>query len=164
MKELTLTSTLQIIEAKDELSIEEKELVEEAKKAVSKAYAPYSRFQVGCAVRMDNGAIVSGGNQENASFPVGLCAENTVLSTAASMHPGVGISAMAIATYTEERGYSTDPVAPCGICRQSILEFENRSGHPIILLLIGGDNHIVRSNGVKNLLPLSFSAEELPKK
>jgi cytidine deaminase len=71
---------------------------------------------------------------------------------------------MAIATYTEGRGYETDPVAPCGICRQSILEFENRSGHPIILLLVGGENQIVRANGVKSLLPLSFSAEELPKK
>jgi cytidine deaminase len=75
MKELKLTTTLQIIESMDELSVDEQALVEEAKKAVSKSYAPYSRFQVGCAVRLDNGEVVSGGNQENASFPVCICAE-----------------------------------------------------------------------------------------
>ncbi len=136
-------------------------LVEEARKATSKAYTPYSNFKVGCSVLLDNGEMVSGGNQENASYPACICAENVALSAAVSQFPGVGIKALAIAT--SGGADEESPVAPCGICRQSILEHQGRSGHPIQILLVGGDGTIIKANGIKPLLPLSFSQKDLLK-
>jgi cytidine deaminase len=163
MKELKLTATLTIIEDKSELSDEELRLVEEAKSATDKAYAPYSNFFVGCAIQTDNGHILSGGNQENASYPACICAENITLAAARSQFPNEGIKMMAIATRSKGASFNPDPVAPCGVCRQSILEHQNRSGHPIIILLIGGDGSIIKSHGIEPLLPLSFSSGDLPK-
>lgn len=163
MKELKLTATLTIIENENELSPEESKLVTEAKVATDKAYAPYSRFRVGCALLTDNGNLLSGANQENASYPACICAENVTLSAARAQFPREGIKMMAIATRSEGKALNPEPVAPCGICRQSILEHQNRSGHPIVILLIGGDGTIVKCNGIEALLPLSFSSGNLPK-
>jgi cytidine deaminase len=135
------------------LSEAERELIAEARAAASRAYAPYSRFEVGAALRLDNGTIVSGNNQENASFPAGICAERTALHAAMAGAPQARVVEMAIVvpSVTGDR-----PVSPCGICRQALLEQEVRQGSPMRLLLAtaSGVTYELASAGM--LLPLSF--------
>ena len=135
-------------------------LLEKAKEATRDAYAPYSRFRVGAAATLDNGEIVTGSNQENASFPAGICAERVLMSTASSLYPGIPIHTLAI-SYYNENGLSEKPISPCGICRQSLQEFEQRTGKPIRLLLGGekGPVYIIPQAGL--LLPFAFTADEL---
>ena len=111
-------------------------LLAAARAATKDAYAPYSRFRVGAAARMQNGVIITGTNQENASYPAGICAERTLLSVAGSLYPGVSIDTLAV-SYHNENGLSDRPISPCGICRQSLQEFEQRAGKPVRLLLGG---------------------------
>ncbi len=152
--------SFEVYDSSDELGREDADLLNRARSATQQAYAPYSLFRVGAAARLKNGEIVHGSNQENASFPAGLCAEGVVLATAASLYPGVPIDILAI-SYDNERGPSDKPISPCGICRQSIREFEQRTGQTIRLLLSGqkGKVYIVPKASV--LLPLAFSAEDL---
>src|SRR6516162_3270749 len=117
-----------------ELPLADARLLSAAKRATGDAYAPYSRFRVGAAAQLANGDIVTGSNQENASFPAGICAERTLLSAAASRFPGVPIETLAI-SYSNEQGPSDRPISPCGICRQSLQEIEQRTGRPIRLIL-----------------------------
>lgn len=135
-------------------------LLNAAKKATGDAYAPYSHFRVGAAARLTNGEIITGSNQENASFPAGICAERTLLSVAASRFPGVAIETLAI-SYVNENGPSDRPISPCGICRQSLQEFEQRTGRPIRLVLGGlaGKIFVIPQSG--SLLPLAFTSDEL---
>jgi cytidine deaminase len=142
------------------LSVQDKALLGQAREATRLAYAPYSHFRVGAAARMDNGEIVSGSNQENASFPAGLCAEGVLLATASSLFPGMPIETLAI-SYDNENGPSDHPISPCGICRQSLQEFEQRTGRPVRLLLAGqqGKVCVIPLSGL--LLPLAFTAGEL---
>jgi cytidine deaminase len=143
-----------------ELSPADAQLLNEARAATSHAYAPYSHFHVGAAARLSNGALVTGTNQENASFPAGICAERTLLSAAASLYPGVGIETMAI-SYDNQQGSSDRPIAPCGICRQSLQESEQRSGGPIRLILSGQEGKVLIIPAAGVLLPLAFTSEEL---
>ncbi len=131
-----------------------------ARRATEKAYAPYSQFRVGAAARLMNGEMLSGANQENAAFPAGLCAEGVLLATASSLYPGVPIDTLAV-SYHNERGSSDRPISPCGICRQSLQEFEQRTGHPVRLIMGGleGKVYIVPQAGL--LLPLAFGPDEL---
>src|SRR5450631_892536 len=100
-------------------------LLSEARKATQYAYAPYSRFRVGAAAKLANGKTVIGTNQENASYPAGICAERVLLSSVSSQYPGIAIEAIAV-TYQNENGHSDRPISPCGICRQSLQEYEHR--------------------------------------
>ena len=109
---------------------------------------------------MANGEIVAGSNQENASFPVGLCAERVLLASASSLYPKVPISVIAI-SYNSEQGKSDHPVAPCGICRQSLQEFEGRLKHPIRLILGGMEGKVFIIPKASTLLPLAFTGGEL---
>jgi cytidine deaminase len=109
---------------------------------------------------MKNGEIVSGSNQENASFPVGLCAERVLLATASSLYPKVPIDTIAI-SYNSDHVPSDHPVAPCGICRQSLQEFEERSKCPIKLVLGGMKGKVIVIEKASQLLPLAFTSEEL---
>ena len=143
-----------------ELSASDAELLKAAKNAIADAYAPYSRFRVGAAARLVNGEVVTGSNQENASFPAGICAERTLLSAVASRYPGVAIDTLAI-SYSNENGPSDRPISPCGICRQSLQEMEQRTGHPIRLVLGGLEGKVFVLPEAGQLLPLAFSAEEL---
>ena len=135
-------------------------MLSEARKVTQHAYAPYSRFRVGAVARLNNGEIVTGSNQENASFPIGLCAERVLLASAASLFPEVPIKTIAI-SYRNENGNSDRPISPCGICRQTLLEYETRLKQPIRIILGGlqGKVYIIERAGM--LLPLSFSADEL---
>ena len=138
----------------DELSPQDQELVQAAIKATHNAYANYSRFYVGAALRLENGKIVIGANQENAAFPSGLCAERTAVFAAQANYPDSPIETLAIAG-RNKKGVLPNPITPCGACRQVILEIEDRYKKPIKILLYGTQKiYCVRS--VKDLLPLSF--------
>ena len=143
----------------EELTPEEKQLVEEARQATYRSYSPYSRFSVGASVLLANGVILSGSNQENAAYPSGLCAERTVLFFANSQHPNQPITMMAIAARSE-KGFTEIPITPCGACRQVLAETEKRFEYPIRILLYGETETII-IDGVKNLLPFLFDEDIL---
>jgi cytidine deaminase len=150
----------EVFDSAQELNEQDRQLLKEARTVTANAYAPYSHFRVGAAARLANGALVTGTNQENASFPVGICAERTLLSTAASLFPGVGIDTLAV-SYFNENGPSDRPISPCGICRQSLQEMEQRTGKAIRLILGGQDGCIYIIPAAGALLPLAFTGDEL---
>ena len=152
----------QIIEwaacAYDELNADEQLLVNSAKEASEAAYAPYSRFKVGAAVRLANGVVVGGSNQENAAYPSGLCAERVALFSAAAQYPDAAPVRMAIIALAN--GEVTDaPVSPCGACRQLFVETDQRYRQPFELLLCGRDRVLKISS--TDLMPLAFGSEFL---
>lgn len=158
MKNLTLNCEFEIYQY-DELAEDERNLIDRAKSASFRSYSPYSGFSVGAAVLLDNGLIIEGNNQENAAYPSGLCAERTTLFYANSAYPDNRVTKLAIAAQTKGK-FVEDPIPPCGSCRQVMLETEKRYGQPIRILLYG-EKHIYATNGVKNLLPLSFDASNM---
>ncbi|MEO6346665.1 MAG: cytidine deaminase, partial [Aquaticitalea sp.] len=123
MKTIQLETNLDVFESFDELPKEVQALMERAKEARLKAYAPYSNFLVGAALLMDTGEIITGSNQENASYPSGLCAERTAVFYAGAQFPKSKILRMAIIAGSNQY-QTTTPVPPCGACRQSIAEYE----------------------------------------
>ncbi|MDR0687378.1 MAG: cytidine deaminase [Prevotellaceae bacterium] len=137
-----------------ELRPEEQQLVQRAQKASELAYAPYSRFRVGAAALLDNGEVVSAGNQENAAYPSGLCAERTALFYAGAKFPAAAVKAIAIAAQAEGR-FCRRAVCPCGACRQVMLECEKRGGQPLRVIMYG-ENQVVVAQSALDLLPLSF--------
>ncbi|WP_343485461.1 cytidine deaminase [Allomuricauda sp. d1] len=155
MKKEHIGFDLLVFDSENELSDQEKKLMVEARKARKNAYAPYSNFQVGAAVLLENNEIVIGNNQENASYPSGLCAERVAVFQAGAKYPGVAITLVAISaasnTYTVMR-----PAAPCGNCRQSIAEYEQKQKSPIVLLFQGEKGPIYRCSSVADILPLGF--------
>ena len=144
----------------DELAPVDRDLVERAIAAASRAYAPYSRFLVGAALRMGSGAVVEGNNQENASFPAGICAERTALHHAMAMDPKGVVQCIAVAV-PQVKGDA--PVSPCGICRQALLEQETRQGAPLRVLLAASSGAVIEIERAADLLPLHFDASFLPK-
>jgi len=155
MKNLNITAKIQIY-SYDELYSEEKKLIECAKTACSRAYAPYSQFQVGAAVLLANGEIVAGSNQENVAFPSGLCAERTALFYANSQYPEQAVKSLAVAAYTQG-DFVDRPISPCGACRQVILETEIRFQSPVRIFLYG-KSEIYSIEGIKDLLPFAFNS------
>ena len=151
---------MEVYDSIDELNQEDAFLLSEARSVTQFAYAPYSNFQVGAVAKLSNGEVVSGTNQENASYPAGICAERSLLSSAASLHPGIAIDTMAI-TYNNLKGDSDTPVSPCGICRQSINEFQNRFRQPIRIILSGMKGKVQVIENASSLLPLAFTSEDL---
>lgn len=143
----------------DELNELEKSMLEKAKESALKAYAVYSDFQVGCAVLLDNGEIFTANNQENASYPAGICAERLALMYANANYPDVSVHSVYIAAFTNEQ-FTKNPISPCGICRQVLLECENRFNKPIRLLLYG-EEKIYIINSIKDILPISFDSLSL---
>ncbi len=138
----------------DKFGEKEQRLINKAKSASRRAYAPYSGFHVGAAVLLENGEIFTGSNQENAAYPSGLCAERTVLFAAASQFPDVPVSMMVITACSNDEFVSL-PVPPCGACRQVILETQNRYNFPILLIMYGEEKSYVIKNAA-DLLPLPF--------
>jgi len=136
------------------------DLLQKARAITETAYAPYSKFQVGATALLANGEIINGSNQENASYPVGLCAERVLISAISSIHPNTAIHTMAI-SYNNLNGESDHPISPCGICRQSLLEYEARLKHPIRLIMSGMEGKIFVIPNASMLLPLSFTSEDL---
>ena len=144
----------------EELSAEDRELVDMAIAMTATSYSPYSHFQVGAALRLADGQVFKGSNQENAAFPSGLCAERTAFFAASANAPEVPPVALAIAAQTGGQ-FLENLVAPCGACRQSLLEAEARFKQEIRVLLYGtSGTYVIRS--VRDLLPLTFDGSELP--
>jgi cytidine deaminase len=152
--------SFEVYDSIDELSKEDAWLLNEAREVTHHAYAPYSHFQVGAVAKLKNGKIVMGSNQENASFPAGLCAERVLLASTASQYPNVPIETIAI-SYQNNNSRSNHPVAPCGICRQSLHEFETRLEQPIRLILAGMEGKVYIIPKASSLLPLAFTSEDL---
>jgi cytidine deaminase len=156
MKEITIPVSFMQADHAGQLTAPQQLLLEKAKAAVALAYAPYSKFKVGAAVLLENGEMVTGSNQENASSPAGLCAERVALSAASSLFPGIAVTALAITAKASNNSLN-EPVAPCGICRQTILEYEQRFSKKIEIILQGTTGKIFWIASVKELLPLWFS-------
>lgn len=135
-------------------------LLNEAREVTSTAYAPYSNFNVGAVAKLANGEIVAGTNQENASYPVGICAERVLLASAASLYPNIAVDTIAI-SYDNTQGESNHPISPCGMCRQSLVEYEERVKQPIRLILSGLDGKVFVIEKATMLLPLSFGSVDL---
>lgn len=159
MKEVILQAKVKVCPMA-ELSEQDREVVEAARKATANSYAVYSGFNVGAAVRLADGTVVAGTNQENAAYPSGLCAERTALFWANSQHPDKAVEILAIAARTEE-GELAHPITPCGACRQVMLETEKRFNTPIRIILYGTEECYIIEDGVRTLLPLSFDSDFL---
>lgn len=158
MRNLTIEARAKVC-VYDELSQEEQALIDQAKEATLRSYAPYSRFYVGAAALLGNGETVCGSNQENAASPSGLCAERTTLFYANSRYPEQPVLKLAVAARTD-KGFIDNPISPCGACRQVVLETEKRYGRPIQILLYG-NQEIYLFEGIRALLPLSFDGSEM---
>ena len=160
MQKATIHFDFEVYESIEDLNAADKSLLESARAITSKAYAPYSNFLVGATALLSNGEIVNGTNQENASYPVSICAERTLLASAAMLHTNIPIETMAIA-YHNLNGISNKPVSPCGMCRQALHEYEERTTHPIRLILSGMEGRIFIIEKAGLLLPLSFGGNDL---
>ncbi len=160
MKENKFEFNYRVYDSIDELPEEQHWLLNEAREVTAQAYAPYSKFQVGAVAKMANGEIITGSNQENASFPVGLCAERVLLASISSLFPKIPIESIAI-SYKSEHQKSDHPISPCGICRQSLQEFEGRVNHPVQLIMGGMTGPVYVIDSASRLLPLAFTSEEL---
>ena len=154
MDKLTISCNVTILTF-DELNDMEKNLVAAAQNATTNSYSPYSHFSVGAAVRLSDGSVYTGNNQENASYPCGLCAERTALYYANAQHPNTPVEAIAIAAKNAD-GFLKTPITPCGACRQSLLETENRFHQKITVYLYGTEG-IYRVDSIADLLPLQFT-------
>ncbi|MEN8117568.1 MAG: cytidine deaminase [Bacteroidota bacterium] len=137
-----------------ELPENDQQLLLAAREACNSAYAPYSKFQVGAAVELENGVIVKGNNQENADFTDGLCAERVALFFAHATYPDVPVKSIAISARNVQ-GLLEEPAQPCGSCRQVFVETESRYKKPMRIIL-DGRKHIQVLEGADNLLPLAF--------
>jgi cytidine deaminase len=155
MKEVKIESQLIVFDDFNELPKDIVSLMKQAQEARLKAYAPYSRFLVGAAILLDNGEIITGNNQENASYPSGLCAERTAIYYAGSQFPKAKILKMAL-TAGSQNQLTTTPIPPCGACRQAIAEYEVKQDTPIEIYFMGETGKIVKSASLANLLPLGF--------
>lgn len=150
----------QVLEDPSALPDSEQTLLEKAKEAASKAYAPYSGFHVGAALELASGEVVLGNNQENASFPAGICAERNAIFHAAAQDPNMVVKAMAIIAFSEA-GTADEPVPPCGICRQVVAEYEAEQGAPIRVILAAASGRIHIFDSMRDLLPFHFHEKGL---
>jgi cytidine deaminase len=159
MKQFEIRTTIIEYDNINELSEDDKMLIEKAKDAAKFAYAPYSKFNVGACLLLENGEFIQGNNQENAAYPSGLCAERVALFYANSKYPDVAVKKIAVSVFVNNE-YMKDPIPPCGSCRQALLETEIRFKKPIQLIL-AGERKVQIIHGVKDLLPLSFDPKML---
>lgn len=157
MKKYLISSTIYEY-SEDELSSIDRQLIDAARQATERSYAPYSHFHVGAALLLENGEIITGCNQENAAFPVTICAERNALFTAGNLYPDVKIEAIAIAARNAQ-GFLSHPISPCGSCRQVMIETETRHQHPLRIVLYGTEGIYVLE-GIATLMPLSFNNME----
>jgi cytidine deaminase len=160
MKKEEIKFSYEVYENSDELNEADALLLDAARKVTSKAYAPYSHFLVGAVAKLQNGEMVSGTNQENASYPVGICAERVLLSSASMLFANEPISSIAI-SYDNLNGESNKPVSPCGMCRQALREYEERTGQSIRLILAGMTGSVFIIEKANQLLPFYFGGGDL---
>ena len=140
----------------DELTEQERTLVQMAIEATERSYAPYSRFHVGAAIALQNGEIFMGCNQENAAFPAGICAERSAIFAAGAKYPDQPVTMLAVAARNPQGELQEEPVSPCGPCRQVLIETETRFHQPVRILLYG-QKRIYIVDSIKQLMPLSFT-------
>lgn len=160
MKEIKIETKLYEFESLNELPENVSMLMSKAMEARNKAYAPYSEFSVGVALLLDNNEIITGSNQENASYPSGLCAERTAIYYAGSQFPNAKILRMAIIAGSN-KNKTSKPIPPCGACRQAIAEYEVKQETPIEIYFMGEVGKVIKSNSLANLLPLVFDKSVL---
>jgi cytidine deaminase len=157
MKEERFELLLQVYEDPAECPAALRELMDQARGALKNAYAPYSGFPVGAALRLANGLVITGTNQENASFPLGLCAERVALFRAATAHPDEAPVALAVTAGRLDSGW----LAPCGGCRQVMVETEQRFGQPFDLILTRSDGALAVIRPASAMMPLAFDGHLL---
>lgn len=162
MENKTHTFQYQSFGSEEELPASDRDLLIMARNAADTSHAPYSRYHVGAALRLANGRVFTGSNQENISFPAGLCAERVAVFSAMAACPGSAIVELAITAVSDDFEVA-EPVPPCGMCRQAILEFEMKFNNPIRLILGGKSGKVLIINGMRNLLPLAFNEKGLVK-
>lgn len=149
-----------VVDHLEDLDLESKYLTHKAKDATTHAYAPYSKFQVGAAVLLEDGTIVTGTNQENAAYPSGMCAERVALYSAAAQHPDKIITKIAIVA-RRKGAKEIVPATSCGQCRQVMLEFEVRQGKPIEVIMQNQEHKWVKAVSAESLLPFCFTRSSL---
>ncbi len=160
MKEVRIESKFTVYDDLNSLPKDVQQLFQSAAEARSKAYAPYSQFKVGAALLLENNEIIIGNNQENASYPSGLCAERTAIYAAGANYPKTKILKMAVIAGSE-KNTTSKPIPPCGACRQAIAEYEINQNQAIEIYFKGEEGKVVKSNSLKNLLPLVFDKNVL---
>lgn len=155
MTELKITSKFTIFHTKTELTKQDQELLNKAIEARNNAYAPYSKFCVGVSLLLENGQIILGNNQENAAYPSGMCAERVAIWSAASQWPKTKVLKIFISASSSKK-IVDKPVSPCGSCRQTLSEYELNQSSNIAVYFTGETGNIIKSDSIKDLLPLTF--------
>lgn len=160
MKQIEIASKAIVFENLEELETEDRMLMDKAIEARKNAYAPYSKFNVGAAILLENNTIVLGNNQENAAYPSGMCAERVAIWKAGSDHPNVKIVKIAISASSSINRVDK-PVGPCGACRQSLSEYEIKQKQHFEVLFMGEIGQVIKAYSLQSLLPFSFDASYL---
>jgi cytidine deaminase len=155
-KKVSYIHTLEMIPA-DNLTEIQATLIDLATKATDKAYAPYSNFRVGAALVLSDGHTFWANNQENISFPAGICAERVLLSYTHANFPELQPLTIAIVAKSLNNAEPAT-ISPCGLCRQSISEYEMKFGSPIEILMLQPDGSVIKANGIDELLPFKFES------
>ncbi|EAY28159.1 cytidine deaminase [Microscilla marina] len=158
-KKLDITLSIDVYDRPSELAPEYASLLKAAEKITHQAYAPYSNFLVGAAILLDDGTVVTGSNQENAAYPSGICAERTAIYYTGAQYPNRTIKAIAVAAQRGDEVFL--PAAPCGACRQAMLEYEEKQPHNIQLILQGQEEKVYVVSSIADLLPLKFGKKNL---
>lgn len=158
MKQQAYTFNYEIYSGVEELTKADADLLLKAREVTENAYAPYSNFKVSAVALLNNGNILTGTNQENASYPVTICAERVLLSAISSVYGNEPINTLAV-SYKGKN--SNKPISPCGMCRQMLAEYEERTNQPIRIILSGMEGEVYIINSVTDLLPLTFSGTAL---
>src|SRR5882672_11681313 len=152
MKDFTFYSGI------EELDSESKYLAHKAKEATGNTYAPYSKFYVGAALILEDGTLVTGANQENASYPLCMCAERVALYAAAAQFPGKKIMKLAVVAHRKNHKELASATS-CGACRQVMVEFEKRQKKPFEVIMLGADGKWIKAASAGSLLPFDFNLE-----
>lgn len=162
MKQEKFQFTYSVYDDISEMDQQDASLLAKARKVTAQAYAPYSNFFVGAAAITGSGDVVTGTNQENASFPVGMCAERSLLASAATLFPGQALETIAISYHNKNENATSDrPISPCGMCRQALQEYETRGKKPLRVILSGQSGKIYVVESTSQLLPFAFTSGEL---
>jgi cytidine deaminase len=162
MELLKKESIVQRYNSISELPEADQQLLRDAKAAVGSAYAPYSKFNVGCALRLENGMVVKGSNQENIAYPSGLCAERVAIFYAGATYPDIPVESMAITVKANDY-IVNEPIMSCGACLQSMSEYELKFSKPMRIILQGETGDIYIAEGLRNFMPFMFWVDELRK-
>jgi cytidine deaminase len=149
MNDFTVFDSIELLDA------ESRYLIHKAKEAAAHAYAPYSKFHVGAALILSDGNLITGSNQENASYPLCMCGERVALYAAAAQFPGVAIKSLAVVAF--RKGHKNLVAAtPCGACRQVLHEYEERQKNPFSVIFFGPGEKWYRTGSASALLPMAF--------